>query len=602
MRLLALLSAVVAAFACMGVTLYRLADRWLSDPLTVANRQQQLDAARASDLWWASFRGAITGPMILFVFLLAIVVPVAVAVVAWGWTQRGARDHDELVRPDKRGLLPVSRAGLLAGQYDAHSAAALAGYHAAQIEAARNTSQPIPSSVTHYSFKEGNTAAPRPGAGQDAPQLAAPPVAVETAPPSFAELLTRGWVGPGYLMLGWDPARSLPAYGTFADLLSFAILGSTGSGKSTSARALLAQSALNGAKLCIIDPHMRAAAGQSVAGELAPFASCFEVDPIDDDPGDVSRVLQHMMDILERRKRGEQGPHIICVIDEWTSLVSRGGPRAAQLTQAARLLAIEGRKVGLHAALLLQDCTKESAGPVRDVLSSSIIHRTRPSMARLIAPGIAGQDTWTLAPGQMIMDTRGGIRRLTMPNCEPSDVQALARLLPAPSSAGPRSDSASWSQPPPSAAGVSCTTGDPGHRGEPVMGQPPTSPDAPARPPLRVIRPDDVEAETEAETPDAPVVIQPENAPPPTSIPTSVSVPATLTAKAKAARFDLSAEEWDALSRLDRGQTPNAIAAALSGASSGRKWTRKRDELQKLVDFVKGWPDGETWATESEAE
>lgn len=68
-----------------------------------------------------------------------------------------------------------------------------------------------------------------------------------------------------------------------------------------------------------------------------------------------------------------------------------------------------------------------------------------------------------------------------------------------------------------------------------------------------------------------------------------------LTAKAQAAGMPLSAEDLEALGQADKGASPQTIARAQTGQDGGRVYTRRRDEVTRLIDLVRGWPDGETW-------
>ncbi|MBX7250233.1 MAG: DUF87 domain-containing protein, partial [Caulobacteraceae bacterium] len=418
-----------------------------------------------------------------------------------------------------------------------------------------------------------------------APSLAAPPEPVRTPAPSFGELLERGLLGPGRFALGWNPNAGIPAYGIFADLYSVAILGATGSGKSTTARALVSQTALNDGKLIVIDPHLHATR-DSLAGDLAPLSSAFLLPPVDDDPTAIKHALGAVLDLLEDRKAGATGPTVLVVCDEWTSLVSRGGPRAELLTRTMRLLAVEGRKLGLHGMVCMQDATKEAVGPLRDVLSSAYVHRSRPQHARMVAPGLKA-DTWSLAPGQAWLDqTSGPPRLLAMPECTAADVATVGRLLPS----GPKSDSASWAQVPLRAAGESWKPGDPGHRGEPNMGQIPTTPTAPARPELRIIRPETGVGGVGGWPPTS--ENRDENAPAETEPP---SPPPTLAEKARAACIPLDEEETRLVEAMDAGKTPAGAAAALAGQHKGGKYSRLKSKAEELQKLIEGWPNGEAW-------
>jgi hypothetical protein len=74
--------------------------------------------------------------------------------------------------------------------------------------------------------------------------------------PSFGDLLSSGRIGKGNpLVLGFDEADNSEVNGTWLDLHSTAIGGMPGTGKTTTQRFLACQTALQGARFAIIDPH-----------------------------------------------------------------------------------------------------------------------------------------------------------------------------------------------------------------------------------------------------------------------------------------------------------------------------------------------------------
>ena len=81
---------------------------------------------------------------------------------------------------------------------------------------------------------------------------------------------------------------------------------------------------------------------------------------------------------------------------------------------------------------------------------------------------------------------------------------------------------------------------------------------------------------------------------PPARPPARVS----LLAKAETAALPLTEDEVSILRRLDEGQTPAAIAKADTGSAvpDGRPYRRRRGEVERLVEFVAGWPEGQVWA------
>ena len=81
---------------------------------------------------------------------------------------------------------------------------------------------------------------------------------------------------------------------------------------------------------------------------------------------------------------------------------------------------------------------------------------------------------------------------------------------------------------------------------------------------------------------------------PPTRPPARVS----LLAKAEASALPLTDDERGILQRLDKGETPAAIAKADTGSAvaDGRPYRRRRGEVERLQQLVEQWPEGEVWA------
>ena len=90
---------------------------------------------------------------------------------------------------------------------------------------------------------------------------------------TFAQLLSRGRVGKGNpLLLGFDVETGGELVGSWLDLYSTIVSGLPGSGKTTSQRFLACQTALQGARFAICDPHA-GAADDSLAATLAPLSA-----------------------------------------------------------------------------------------------------------------------------------------------------------------------------------------------------------------------------------------------------------------------------------------------------------------------------------------
>lgn len=544
----------LAAF-CVAVALLLASYSWMlvqSDPATAARRAAEaawqehvykLDVQererRAAQ--WADLSATVMPAAKVAGVLLILLVPVALA-LAGVELRRELRHRRETVRIDSHGLLPVPRSRWEQGAYDGHALAAVGGYHSAQMEAARNPAlPPAPEGVRSVRY-DVRPAAPRLATPTEttAPTLAPPaPVLV----PSFGALLAGGILGGDErrLLMGYDVDGGKLWSKGLGSLFSFGLAGLQGTGKTTTTRFVLAQAALQGARLVIIDPHRDTAGEESLAGTLAPLRPAFAIEPAADDD-EIREALRLIHAEIDAREHGARGPILIWAVDEWTDL---GRRRVAdELRDTARRVSTVGRKLGVYAAISGQGWTKESAGEVRDYLTAAYVHKLRPPVARLLAPGIPS-DVWTLEPGQAYLDqTTGGRHLVRIPDTTAADLGQVARLLPPPA---------------------------------PLVGE---------RTDERVDEPQecDLEASTERIMPFRP----------PARPPARVS----LLAKAEAAALPLTEDERGILQRLDKGETPAAIAKADTGSAvaDGRPYRRRRGEVERLQQLVEGWPEGQVWA------
>jgi hypothetical protein len=302
------------------------------------------------------------------------------------------------------------------------------------IEAAHITAltqaqaQRFPAGLQHLSFHDSSR-----------PQLA-PAVEVEetraalTSPtPTFGQLLDQGAIGQGRpLLLGYDAATGMPIEGSWERLYTAGIGGLQGSGKTWAAVFLLAQSALQGAKFIICDPHAHDA--QSLAARLAPLRSALLCDVASDDKA-ILAALQLADSKLQGRKSGQIAGRwpIVVAIDEWLAL--RRGKLADQLPPLVEGYSTEGRKLGCYALLLAQRWDKDAVGDFRNTLASSYVYRMRADEARMMT-GLRGaavpDDTIGLAPGECyLLDTYGDCRKVVIPQMTPHDITRIGELLSA---------------------------------------------------------------------------------------------------------------------------------------------------------------------------
>ena len=227
------------------------------------------------------------------------------------------------------------------------------------------------------------------------------------------------------LVLGYDQ-QAQPVHGTLDSLYSFGIGGMSGSGKSSTAVWLLAQSVLQGAKLIVIDPH--AGNSDSLASKLQPLFSSY-LCKVASTQAEMLQSVRYSQSIFNSRKSGEtQGQHhVIVVCDEW--LACMRGDLQTEFQKLAESISQEGRKYGVIGCFLSQKWSIQKSGDMRDTLTSHIICRTRPNLARQQTGLLSSElpsDVMSLDAGQFyLLDTFGELQKLTAPYVSDADLTSL---------------------------------------------------------------------------------------------------------------------------------------------------------------------------------
>ena len=259
----------------------------------------------------------------------------------------------------------------------------------------------------------------------NAPELAAPVV------PTFANLLDQGRVGKGNpLILGFDETDGTEISGTWLDLYSTAVAGMSGTGKTTSQRFLACQTALQGAKFAIIDPHA-GASDDSLAATLQPLSSAFVCEPASNDKA-ILETVRYVADVGKRRIEGKDSDTtpLILWADELTALLGRSaiGDELAELLER---VAQEYRKRFVFVCGSGQIWTaSRTTSELRDSFASVLCHRMKRAQARMLLPTEEAQQVERLATGHAVLwRTSGTTQTITVPNCTASDVRRVANLL-----------------------------------------------------------------------------------------------------------------------------------------------------------------------------
>jgi hypothetical protein len=238
-------------------------------------------------------------------------------------------------------------------------------------------------------------------------------------------------ITPGHLILGYNLAGKIR--GDLTDLLSTAIVGRPGTGKTTALRFVCAQLLKIGGRPILFDPH------GSIADEVGDLLECAE------DGSEMTRLAAQLegelnMRLHLRKLKQPWGKPLLLLADEWP-LISQLSDEAVRV--GGRIV-LEGRKVDMYALISGQGLPSEQLGGslVRDALSSRYVFNTTAQQARM-----AGLDNETAKLLTAQLDTAGpgyailasATRRaeiIAVPNTTVGDLRALAddypRLPPLP--------------------------------------------------------------------------------------------------------------------------------------------------------------------------
>ncbi len=299
------------------------------------------------------------------------------------------------IAPDANGLYPIDTKEL-SREVAQHVALTLAGgAMTAAVERAR-AAQHVPH---HYAPKiDLHQPAALPGAALPAlitssePTPAALPLA-----PTFAQLVAGGFhARTDRMLLGYGVDG--PIYGGIDALLSTAIAGRPGQGKSTTLRMVYAQCLQVGAEVMLLDPH------GSIAGDVQHGPSQLVASTgaeLDDAAAWLTSELERRL--VAYREGARVFRPLLVMADEMPVIALSSKPAV----QALGRVVLEARKVGGYALISGQGLPAANFGGrlVRDALSSRIIHKT--TAAEGLRAGLdkqAAQLLEQLQPGYAVLD------------------------------------------------------------------------------------------------------------------------------------------------------------------------------------------------------
>lgn len=338
---------------------------------------------------------------------------IAVGVWLYRWWRASAIQEErtkEFIAPDEQGRLPVP-ASLLRQPEFAHRAMDI---HTASYLGNLST--------FNYSPQHSQTLN-----GADGPAMT---TAVTNAPGTFWQLYQGGQLPRKGFLMGYTlDDSSEPVTADWRDLYSALIGGKSGTGKSTLIRSILAQSAMQGGRFVVVDPHY-GAGDESLGASLQPLRNLLLCD-IAADERQMIDALGYVGAIGQRRLKGldpERWP-LVLVVDETTALFQRSQV-AHQLTGVLGQISQETRKVGVYALCIGQNFDGRIMDTtIRNSFVSMLSMPARRDVARVQSGNTEfGRMAETLKIGQCVWLTpTGDLYRLAVPNCTQQDLELVAR-------------------------------------------------------------------------------------------------------------------------------------------------------------------------------
>lgn len=384
----------------------------------------------------------------MIIFLVIVLLPIILCAICLPWWFTNAKGEAKRQAERERLALSLSPLHHKARQLD-YSDREQAHRHRMDWAKFAHSERYVPAGITVLGVSAQTQWYTTPAAPRTMVQevVSTPPAAIEApAFKSFAELLSDGTISramrQGQLVMGYQQSAATKAwelrYGSWLDLYSCAVAGVSGSGKTTTVLFLLLQAILAGAKLMVIDPHI-ADPEESLAARLELFSDAMIVPPCDHTPKEVLRRIRWLKKELTRRKEhGIKPPacdRIVFVIDEFNSIMQKGGDLAEELQALLLEVEQEGRKFGMFAMLIGQNWSANSIGDavIRQCLASALVHRmSEVAQAKKLLP-LSKHANATIELDQgywMFKDTRGQFTNMYTPYTDEFDSPQVARYLP----------------------------------------------------------------------------------------------------------------------------------------------------------------------------
>ncbi len=232
----------------------------------------------------------------------------------------------------------------------------------------------------------------------------------------------------GQLPIGVDPTgRAITT--NWSETPHLAVVGKTGSGKSSFIRIIAAAAIKNGDKLLIADPPgttLRMLNGHPSL--LAPIAQT---------PEEIQALLMTAARVAEERsglyaalesqgaypekleeynqlvEAGQRLPRVVIIIDEMTAMCDLSGGKHSPITKAINSLAWQVRKFGLHFVVAGQSFNVEYVGPVKNEMLGVCFEVKKSEISRSVV-GRSGAES-IRTPGRALTERWGLVQTYFLP-------------------------------------------------------------------------------------------------------------------------------------------------------------------------------------------
>lgn len=246
--------------------------------------------------------------------------------------------------------------------------------------------------------------------------------------PNFQQLLNERKFKQNQYMFGY--VNGQPKFGEWQDVLNILIAGVSQSGKTTTARFMIAQHLMKGSQFVVVDPQARA--GQKALA--ASMKGLPLIAPIAIDKEQWLQAIAYVDAIGKARSNGnpDRTP-VILIVDEANDLFDDKEVNTALIEMLKKIIRAYS-KVGVNALVIGHDFRADSIGgsaSLREMFQSRFVHQmTKQSAQTVIDDKDYKEAISKQKPGRAhLRFADGTIERVTIPETTSADLFGIAQLM-----------------------------------------------------------------------------------------------------------------------------------------------------------------------------